>query len=208
MRLGELTLVNPSDLKDGNIIIRFPNVHVGVVGKPERQSDGRWEIKTLELETTGPGTIDYIHTDKPVVRVDYFEDAARLHEEIHAGKAELELSVHERVRTTSGDLTLAAVVTLENDQPSVESIGLQIRSVYTDAAAWAEDKRFRFRLDEEIGRRICVGIGERIWAYDQDSPQALLWLTFMGHVHWAEVGKHFRERVHGDELPDGWTQGD
>lgn len=92
MKVGELTVVHPSELEDGNLIVRFPATVVGVVGKPQKDSDGgdNWWINILELHPTGPGTRDCIMTDKPVTRVDWNEEAVTRHEAVRDGKLTLE----------------------------------------------------------------------------------------------------------------------
>lgn len=95
---------------------------------------------------------------------------------------------------TASEMATLVCVTLENDQESAKAIEGIVR-------AWLPRNLADRRTDEQIGRRICIWLGERLDVPSKaeprklpsDSPVNLVWMTFIGNVAWAEVGKYFRQ---------------
>lgn len=84
MKLGELTAVHPSTLKDGDLIMTFPLYVMGVIGTPKEDPDkeGYWWIETLKLNVTGPHDRDSIGTSEMVTRLDWDEAAMTMYEDV------------------------------------------------------------------------------------------------------------------------------
>lgn len=94
------------------------------------------------------------------------------------------------------NLTGAVLATITSDRKMAER-ALEI-------ARATPVREFRHQTAEDIGSRICTDIGERLsrrfdGAVPKDEIHDLLWMTFMGNVAWAEVGRYYLEDAESRE---------